>query len=645
MGSDSGPETANADNRSRRWVKLLRLGLKLGLALGLTGACLVLVPAWWKGLVPWPWRYRLERWALFLLFVFTTVILLRRPGRLLWLRITKETWARLDAVAGWLLEHRLPGALVALCLVFLLTWVPHYCTWPWWADTDQFAVSAQAWDAGILPYRDLPDFDFPGPIYLCWILGKLFGWGRTVPFNAADALLLVAFGVALAAWAKRLFGRTVPGMCAYLAFLGYYLTLTYSQTAQRDWQAPCLSALAILALEGWRGRNGRIVSALALASALAFRPQVVLFLPALASAIDENARAPGEHFSQTVRALVEWGVAFALGIVLVFSPLLIAGVADDFVRSLRVSHYGGSYNQVTWDSFRKVFLEQFEWWKLSWMVPASVVAALAAPGALRRTARTWCLALVCVLIYQPMSPITHGYLNQPRVLVWSIELAVIVQWVLEATWLVPSARLLATVVLALTALGGIPRFCTVRGSLQALGPLVRGQDPPRTPPGCAYAQELPDEGWRYTWPEYRNVLSFLRHRTSPSTRVANFLRNYPFPSFNGPAGRLPAFPAAGGVLWIWWIKPDDELRFAHALEGTPDSVVVWKPGEDTIGPRLELMRIEQVIRRLYQPRARFGKMEVWTRLPQPVQALRPPQRMPGDADFEEGPPAEARWKQ
>src|SRR5437868_1335449 len=82
--------------------------------------------------------------------------------------------------------------LAPLCVVLLTTWVPHSLTWPWWADTDQFAVSAQAWDAGILPYRDLDDFDFPGPIYVHWVLGKTLGWGRTAPFYAFDAALLAA---------------------------------------------------------------------------------------------------------------------------------------------------------------------------------------------------------------------------------------------------------------------------------------------------------------------------------------------------------------------------------------------------------------------------------------------------------------------
>ncbi len=27
-------------------------------------------------------------------------------------------------------------------------------TWPWWVDLEVYANCAQAWDSGILPYRD-----------------------------------------------------------------------------------------------------------------------------------------------------------------------------------------------------------------------------------------------------------------------------------------------------------------------------------------------------------------------------------------------------------------------------------------------------------------------------------------------------------
>src|SRR5436309_603042 len=78
---------------------------------------------------------------------------------------------RVAGIAAWALGWPLTAALVAWCAALLLTWVPHYLSWPWWLDTDQFAVSALSWRAGLVPFRDQADFDFPGPIYLLYALG------------------------------------------------------------------------------------------------------------------------------------------------------------------------------------------------------------------------------------------------------------------------------------------------------------------------------------------------------------------------------------------------------------------------------------------------------------------------------------------
>src|SRR5262249_48756235 len=153
-----------------------------------------------------------------------------------------------------LLGPPLTAALGLACAVFLLTWAPHYLTWPLWADTEQFAISAQSWDTGIRPYRDLADFDFPGPIYLLYLLGKVLGWGRTMPFFAADLALLVLLAGALLAWSRHLFGTWIPGLIGVLAWLAYYLGQDYTHIAQRDWKATAMTVLGLLALETFPGK-------------------------------------------------------------------------------------------------------------------------------------------------------------------------------------------------------------------------------------------------------------------------------------------------------------------------------------------------------------------------------------------------------
>lgn len=86
---------------------------------------------------------------------------------------------RVDTLADFAISRGLTILIVAFCLAFLATWLPHYLLWPWSRDADTFATLAQSWDAGIRPYRDIRGYNFPGAIYLSWLLGKSFGWGRT----------------------------------------------------------------------------------------------------------------------------------------------------------------------------------------------------------------------------------------------------------------------------------------------------------------------------------------------------------------------------------------------------------------------------------------------------------------------------------
>src|SRR5947208_2370104 len=105
-----------------------------------------------------------------------------------------------ERVPAWLLNGPSTVALGALCCVQLATWMPHYLTWPWFADHDVFATLALGWEHGQLPYRDLACNNFPGTVYLFWIVGKLFGWGRTVPFYAVDVALVLILGATLLGW-------------------------------------------------------------------------------------------------------------------------------------------------------------------------------------------------------------------------------------------------------------------------------------------------------------------------------------------------------------------------------------------------------------------------------------------------------------
>ena len=205
---------------------------------------------------------------------------------------------------------------LARCVsVFLLMWAPHYLTWPAWADTDQFMVSAQSWDAGLRPYRDLPDFDFPGPILLLYVLGKAFGWGRTLPFYAVDLALLFVLGGALVAWSRRMFGAAMPGLIGYLPFLGYYLGLDYSQVAQRDWQGSGAGGARAAGAGGATGAGGAVpLGGRVRGRAGRFALRSCSSAPRSSRRSTSQPGGPGEPLARSLRAMAGWSAALAVSL-------------------------------------------------------------------------------------------------------------------------------------------------------------------------------------------------------------------------------------------------------------------------------------------------------------------------------------------
>lgn len=519
-----------------------------------------------------------------------------------------------DRLASWALRGPLPWAIALLCVAQLATWIPHYLTWPWFADHDVFATLAQGWDAGLMPYRDLAGNNFPGTVYLFWVLGRAFGWGRTVPFYAVDAGLVCSLGVAMILWSRRRFARILPGLVGYATFLSYYLALDYSRAGQRDWHGPLLMVMGLMAAECGSGWGGRIVSALLAALALSFRPQVVLLVPAMMLAVARPGTEPGRSRWEPAKAVLAWGLAFGLFTALAFVPLVEAGIVEDFLRGVRLTMYGSRYNQVGPSLFFRQMVLQAMTFKFV-IVPVAILA-LATPTptdlSTRLSVRIWLVALAGAFLYKPLSPVPYPYLTHALVLVWSMNVAVLTHLTLLPKLATPAVRLVVVLLTLGLSVDARPEFCSVQRSLLALKDLARGIDPVEPPLGYL---ELPVdlEAVPYPWRDYRATLEHLRRGSRPEVRVANLLRVVP--ALTGPTARLPALPAES-LAWLL-VKPDDEAAFVKALERAGDSVVVWSPREALTPEWMRLAsvirRFAPVIRRLYEPKARFGMIEVWRR--------------------------------
>jgi hypothetical protein len=513
-----------------------------------------------------------------------------------------------ERFASWVMRGPLLVALGGLCLFQLATWIPHYLTWPYWADHDVFATIAQGWDDGLLPYRDLRCNNFPGTIYLFWILGKAFGWGRTLPFYAVDAAMMVTLGGLLLAWSRRRLGGLLPGLVGYLTFLSYYLGLDYAHAAQRDWQGPFFAVVSLLAAQTWSGRAGRLVSALAMALAVSFRPQTVLFLPALALAIDETTRGSGESAGKTARELSTWGLAFGLFLVAAFAPLAIAGVLGDFIAGVRLTAYGNAYNRVTPGSFLMNWFSLVAPLRTSIIPLAIAVLALRKDAATRRMALVWIAALGFGSLYKPLSPVAHSYLNIPLMLIWSVSLAVLVSLVVSLSWQVPTIQLTATLIILALGVTARPNFCVFGPTLRALASFRQGRLPEEPPPGYR-AGTVPTSGF-YPWRDYHALIDYLKHRTTPDTMLANMLKGDP--AITAPAARHSVFPTES-LAWLRMLCPEQQQDFADILARTRNSVVVWIPGEVGPDPKFKVDQLARVIRAHYQPDVRFGSIEVWRR--------------------------------
>jgi hypothetical protein len=496
--------------------------------------------------------------------------------------------------------------LAAFTLYLLVSWAPHYLTWPWNRDLDAYAMMARQWDAGLQPYRDVGAFNFPGQIYLTWVMGKLAGWARPEAVLAADVGFILLLGGVLLVWSGRIFGRIAPGLAAFVAVLAFYLNQDYWQTAQRDWHGPLFLVIGLLLLQCRLGRLGVILSALSTAVAMAFRPHVVLLFPAILTALilSTDRTEPGEGRKGILGRTVAWSLAFIVGIFLVFAPLLLHGVLLDLVVGIR--NYASKANHpITLAGVaRGIFVELRLDWRIVIIVLGNLLLAGKASPRARRAFLAWLVAVICVLFYAPVHPIAHRYLHQPGYIIFAIHIGLFVGLALEALVRVPLAQVLAIALAIGLAVPGEPIFCSLQQVPEAIATLRRGEIAASAPLGYRRS--------RYEWADYRGVLNYLRTQTPADVQVANLLQDPP--ALAGPAGRISVFHKESGIANVLFAHPDNEPQLADDLRKAENSVVVWVPGEPSLSkamPPLDLLK--SVVRELYEPETRFGVIEVWKR--------------------------------
>jgi hypothetical protein len=519
----------------------------------------------------------------------------------------------LDRLSQRWLAGRLGAALVGAWALLLVVWAPSYLVRPWFRDADAFASLALGWDRGVLPYRDVVAYNFPGHIYLHWALGKVFGWGRTAPLHAVDLALFVALGAAVGAWSRKRLGGPLPGLAAVAALTFDYLSWHYMMIPERDWQAAALAAVGLMAADGWGGGRGAAAAGAAFGLALATRPHAVLLLPALAAALagGPGAGATGRRWARS--ALIAAG-ACAATFALLMLPLVAQGLVDDWVHALRLTAPGGAYAPPTSRGAAVRFVENLTLGGTGWLLAACVLAAGGRLGTPSRVAAMLGLALIGSVAWRALHPVDHEYLALPRHLFTGLAMVVPARAALAAGGLRPGPRLALFVLVLSLAMPSPPATLEAGASLDAVLALARGGSAERRPPGCRVGFRCePPEACPYSWRDYNAVLDYLRRETPPDAPVANLLRQFPFPSVNGPAGRVDPFRVESGLCWMVLVDQDLDETFARQLDTAADStLVVWVPNERP-HPRLRLPRLVEIVRARFEPLGRFGAIEVWHR--------------------------------
>lgn len=522
-------------------------------------------------------------------------------------------WA--PVILTWLIY----GTIVAL----IATWLPHYLTWPLWPDPHAYAILAIGWEQGIEPYKDVATFNFPGQIYLFWILGKLFGWDRVWAFYAADAALIVTVGASLIIWSRRVFGESISGAIGFLALLVVLLDLDMTMAAQRDWHATAFVILSLIALQCGSARGRLILSALAFAVGFLFRPHVVLFAPAIATAIVLQRIDPKSPDLRTaVRPALIWAFAFGLGIVAGFSPLFMNGLFGDLLEGLKLAKYGGSYSGITLKAAIVLFVTKFLMREYLLVFVTTLTLAMKHGFETVRIVLPWFVAMFFAMAYQSVHPIPHHYLMLPLYVINAVNLAILAALVRKTLVSGTPAATLMTAAVALLAFDKIPDECSISASRKAIASIMSGAAPTEPPPGALpyftnheVDPKLKESG--YPWADYLAAIEYLKANTTPRTRIAGAFKRMPFPGFNAPTGRPSPWPGEGGTNFIMCIGNDWQSRFSESLRKSPqDTVVVWVPGEEPENQRLVLDDLDQVVKDLFVPEAKFGIFEVYRKKPE-----------------------------
>lgn len=560
---------------------------------------------------PYVWPYYLEvlYQTLYLIDLFSFVLFMKIVYKTNLIPVPVQK--RIERLGSKLIQEPFTLVLSSVIIVWLGLWLPHYLYWPWWMDLEHFSLSAHSWDQGVRPYRDIIDFNFPGPIYFMWIVGKVFGWDNPMVANLLDAGVLILLGILLIRWSREKFDSVNPGLLCCLLIARYYMSLDYSRVMQRDWHLIAAGVGLLLIMQITRSRHKYLLAGVAVAITLVIRPYAILIVPAIVFAMVLDQKSDLVKLEAAMKQFIISGLVSTL---LLWSPLLVHGIADDFFCELIGEIMHSNYRPSDQESILVIMFDQLNR-NIIFSALCALIAAIYMAGKDREKLRlvlVWFVLFLSMLFYKVLCPVRHNYTEIPLEIVACVSLGVF--WgILEKYH-----GVLSVVKIFLVGFWfwhyfpGLPVMLSWDSSRESVVALFKGEPLKTSPPGCALilkSRTIPN--YSYSWDDYQAALNYIREETTPDVQVVNFLRLHPFPTFNGPTGRLTLWPCGEGFQWLRWVHPELELEFANALRNQVPSIVIWNDRGEPRPLKMAFPVIEQVIRLEYEPVARFGEIDIW----------------------------------
>ncbi len=289
---------------------------------------------------------------------------------------------------------------------------------------------AQLWDAGKLPYRDMFSTQFPGEVYILYLLGKGFGWGNTVAYYAFDAALVIAFLILLVVWGHRRTGGYLPGLIGGSTFLLYYVSQNTLVAGEREWHAGFLMTCSLLLLGLGSGRTMRLMLRGRFRSGDRCAAAGLCALACPLAGDRGSAQVRGESWKQSARDLFSWALVAAVVTAVGFLPLMWAGILGDFRTCVQVLLQPPYNTSGPLQVFSRMSPQKHPAVLLA-VTPLIVLFWDRNADAGRRDAQVVLAALLGVLFYSAISPVRNAYHAIPQVAVAALGVTYLVIQILR----------------------------------------------------------------------------------------------------------------------------------------------------------------------------------------------------------------------